>query len=432
MSRIFSVCLCAIVTFVSVAGAMLLEPAAVSAANGTLTMATPLQDAPDPSASMIVLLAPGAVVTIEGPPIDAFYPVSAEGYSGWMRGETMSLAKDVPPDEDSATPQTEDGSVPADGEVPFEQDASEDPLTAQELAPPAEEAVPAADSSSQPVSNDGYTSAEPVVSDNAGGADGVTQAPDAVVNATAPAETTAPVQDPAAAAADPNAVPPVSTATPADSTGVPVDPSAGTIDASPPATDPAAEPVVVQTDDPAATDQAIVAHPEPVLVSATVTEPPVQSGEAAPTSDPALAPVAATETPTEPPADVTTQTLADPAAVSPTPSAAPSPAPTETPAAGAELAPSPTPEPPLALNGPAYVVVDMPVRDGPGDQFGLVFTVPAGSSLLRTGSYEAGWISVQYKEVYGWARAEQMSEPIEVKEEEPLSDVVSTKEPKPG
>ena len=74
----------------------------------------------------------------------------------------------------------------------------------------------------------------------------------------------------------------------------------------------------------------------------------------------------------------------------------------------------------------------MPVRDGPGDQFGLVFTVPAGSSLLRTGSYEAGWISVQYKEVYGWARAEQMSEPIEVKEEEPLSDVVSTREPKPG
>jgi uncharacterized protein YraI len=74
----------------------------------------------------------------------------------------------------------------------------------------------------------------------------------------------------------------------------------------------------------------------------------------------------------------------------------------------------------------------MPVRDGPGDHFGLVFTVPAGSSLLRTGGYEAGWISVQYKEVYGWARAEHMSEPIEVKEEEPLSEVVSTKEPKPG
>jgi uncharacterized protein YraI len=109
---------------------------------------------------------------------------------------------------------------------------------------------------------------------------------------------------------------------------------------------------------------------------------------------------------------------------------------TETPTAAAELAPSPTavptPEPPLALNGPAYVLVDMPVRDGPGDRYGLVFTVPAGSSLLRTGSYESGWISVQYKEVYGWARAEQMSEPIEIKDEEPLSDAVETKEPKPG
>src|SRR5690349_3869899 len=86
MSRTLSVCLCAMVTFVSVAGATLVEPVPVLAASGTLTMATPLQEAPDPSASMILLLASGAVISIDGPPVDGFYPVSAEGYTGWMRG----------------------------------------------------------------------------------------------------------------------------------------------------------------------------------------------------------------------------------------------------------------------------------------------------------------------------------------------------------
>jgi uncharacterized protein YraI len=162
----------------------------------------------------------------------------------------------------------------------------------------------------------------------------------------------------------------------------------------------------------------------------------VQTSEVAPATDPAASTPTVTDTPAVPPADVTTQTLADPVAASETPAAEATGAATETPTAAAELTPSPTavptPEPPLALDGPAYVLVDMPVRDGPGDKFGLVFTVPAGSSLLRTGSYESGWISVQYKEVYGWARAEQMSEPIEIKDEEPLSDAVETKEPRPG
>ncbi|MFN8663931.1 MAG: SH3 domain-containing protein [Thermomicrobiales bacterium] len=438
MSRIFSVCLCAVVAFVSVAGAALLRPVPVLAANGTLTMATPLQDAPDPSASMIVLLAPGAVISIDGPPVDGFYPVSVEGYSGWMRGETMTLTKDIAPEEDEASPPAEDGVVPADGEVPIAQDASEDPLSAAELAPPPGDTdAPAGDvATSEEPAADTLAADEPVVTDNAGGDDGVTQAPDAVVNDTAPADPSSGIVDPAAAPVDAGA----NQADPGvDTAAVPADPVVDQVDANANPIDPAdvgAEPASATPAEVTPADGQTATQPEPELISATVTQPPLQTGESVTTTDPAAAPAAATETPVVPPADVTTQTLADPSTVAATPASETPGAATSTPTTTAEPTPSPTPaptpEPPLALNGPAYVLVDMPVRDGPGDQYGLVFTVPAGSSLLRTGSYDSGWISVQYKEVYGWSRAEQMSEPIEVKEEEPLSDSVDTKEPKPG
>ncbi|MFN8675753.1 MAG: SH3 domain-containing protein [Thermomicrobiales bacterium] len=438
MSRILSVCLCAIVAFVSTAGAALLGPTPALAANGTLTMATPLQDAPDPAATMILLLAPGAVISIDGPPVDGFYPVSVDGYSGWMRGETMTVTKEAPPDEEAATPLADDG-VPADGEVPIAQDASEDPLTAEELAPPAEEAAaPVEETAADVPVDDGLAAAQPVVSDNAGGEDGVTQAPDAVAENTTPAEPDAAVTappaelvDPNAVVADPNVVQVDADSTPVTASDTPADPNAVAVDPAAVAAEPvtAVDPNSAPTADPATADPAIATQPEPELVSATVTEPPVQAGEVEAVADPAATPLEATDTPAVPPADVTTQTLADPAAATETPTPEP-------PTAAAELTPSPTPEPtpepPLALNGPAYVLVDMPVRDGPGDRFGLVFTVPAGSSLLRTGSYDSGWISVQYKEVYGWARAEQMSEPIEVTDENPDSETVDTREPKPG
>ncbi|MCA9879399.1 MAG: SH3 domain-containing protein, partial [Thermomicrobiales bacterium] len=236
-----------------------------------------------------------------------------------------------------------------------------------------------------------------VATDNTAGEDGVTQAPDVI--------------------ADPNA-------TPLDANEVATDPSAVPVDANPTASDPntSADPNVAPADPNAAPPEnaAVVTHPEPELISATVTQPPAQSGENTP-ADVATGNPAATDTPAAP-ADADTQTLADPAPETATPAAEPAPSST----------PAPTPEPPLALEGPAYVLVDMPVRDGPGEHFGLVFTVPAGSSLLRTGQYQDGWISVQYKEVYGWAQAEQMSEPIEVAAEAPEAEPVTTKEPKPG
>ncbi|MFT4038765.1 MAG: SH3 domain-containing protein [Thermomicrobiales bacterium] len=451
MSRVFSACLCAIVVFVSVAGAAVYTVAPALAASGVLTIDTPLHDSPNPGAPMLALLQPGTVVTVDGPPVEGFYPVSVNGVTGWMRGETMQLTKDAPAGEADATPETTEDL--ANGEVPIAQDASETPLTDAELAPPGEDVAPvdqAAPAPDAPVDN-GLVAEPPVVADDASGENGVTQAPppaaepDPNAAQTDPDEAIAPVD--ANASNDPNA--PVSPDTdpvveqidaPAD--GQPAVDTAAPVDAAV-ATDPAApvdhnEPELIDpatgntmpgpVSTPATTDgQEQILSPDPQVISATVTQPPVQTGEttADPAADPAAAPAPApVEASTPPPADVTTQTLAAPATE--TPAAEPAPAPEATPA------PTPTPEPPLALNGPAYVLVDMPVRDGPGSQYGLVFTVPAGSSLNRTGEYKDGWISVNYKEVWGWAQADQMSEPIPVEDEKPLSDQVNTKEPKPG
>ena len=60
-----------------------------------LSMETPLQESPAPEAPLIALLPEGTVVSIDGPPVDGFYPVTAGDLSGWMRGETLSVEKDI-------------------------------------------------------------------------------------------------------------------------------------------------------------------------------------------------------------------------------------------------------------------------------------------------------------------------------------------------
>ena len=50
---------------------------------------------PRPERPLIALLPEGTVVSIDGPPVDGFYPVTAGDLSGWMRGETLSLEKDI-------------------------------------------------------------------------------------------------------------------------------------------------------------------------------------------------------------------------------------------------------------------------------------------------------------------------------------------------
>jgi hypothetical protein len=124
----------------------------VLAASATVSQETPLLDSPDPAAPEIALLADGTVVSLDGPPVDGFYPVTAGDRSGWIRGEAMQVEKDLAESDaaeempanasldetDEAAPTTE--PLPADGMTP------ENELVLVDAVPP----VPAAEGAVQP------------------------------------------------------------------------------------------------------------------------------------------------------------------------------------------------------------------------------------------------------------------------------------------
>ena len=101
MSRSVSVCLCAVLVFMAVSSVRLLNPERVFAASGTVSMETPLHESPAHNAPVLALLPEGTVVSIDGPPVEGFYPVSTGEMSGWMRGETLQLEKDIPYEGDA-------------------------------------------------------------------------------------------------------------------------------------------------------------------------------------------------------------------------------------------------------------------------------------------------------------------------------------------
>ncbi len=383
MSRIISACLCAIMAFVSVAGVSLLQPAPALAANGTLKMETPLHESPDPASPLIALLSEGAVVSIDGPPVDGFYPVSTDGLSGWMRGETLALTKDIveEPVEYVATPD-ETGAL-----VPVEQEASNAPLAAEEQAPPAEQATdsppsngnpaevaPVSDAAADAASLPG-TSPAPVQTDVAV-EPAAAPAPESTPSAVAPGEETSPPATDGWVSSDPATEPVAAEAAPAEATAAP----------APETTAPAGS------------------NPEPEMVEPV----PAEMATAEPTPGQEQTPSAAS---------------VEPAAAAPAAEPAPEPAP--------EVAPAPEEPAPL---GPAGVAVDMPIFTGPGTNYGVVFTVPMGSTVEQTGQVVDGFVSVRYKEVVGWAAADHLTDPSDFATDAPeaTAEPVDTKTPKPG
>ena len=132
-----------------------------------LSMETPLHESPAHGAPVIALLPEGTVVSIDGPPVDGFYPVTAGDLSGWMRGETLSLEKDVVAEggEASPPPEESDGLVPVeqtagDDTAPVETSATVDPAADPALAaePPAETVTDPA--GTEPVADVAYDDAE--------------------------------------------------------------------------------------------------------------------------------------------------------------------------------------------------------------------------------------------------------------------------------
>src|SRR5919107_6035426 len=114
MSRSISVCLRAVVALVALFGTLVSVPAPALAASGMLNMETPLHESPAHGAPVIALLPEGSVVSIDGPPVDGFYPVTAGDLAGWMRGETLSIEKDIVAEESQVgpPPTASDGLVP--------------------------------------------------------------------------------------------------------------------------------------------------------------------------------------------------------------------------------------------------------------------------------------------------------------------------------
>jgi hypothetical protein len=150
MSRIVTAGLCAILALGALIGAPLIYPAPALAATGTLTVEAPLQEAPQDGAAALALLPQGTVVAVDGAPVDGFYPVTAEGLSGWVRGETLLF-------EEEGGTATGDG-VPAPeqtGEAP-----SADPATSTEAEATAPES-PATDIATDATATDSGPEAAP-------------------------------------------------------------------------------------------------------------------------------------------------------------------------------------------------------------------------------------------------------------------------------
>ncbi len=335
MSRSVSVCLCAVLAFVAMSGVRLLSPQPAFAAAGTVSMETPLYDSPGHAAAVLTLLPEGTVVSIDGPPVDGFYPVSTSELSGWMRGETLQLEKDIPYEDSASSVVDAEPAQPVEN-VPMEQAA---PL----------EATPA--------------------------------------HADAPAETTA-VAEPA-----------MDSATAIDAADAPA-----------PAMDPAAH-----------APAAGAAEPSPAAETPPPATAPAEAATVSPHAD-AGAAEAAIETPAAAAAPVSD------AGVAPTDGAAVAP-----PAPGAAATPIPQPE--VSAAGPASVVVDAPIRVGPGASYDLIFTVPNGSTVQQTGRVVDGYVSVQYKEVTGWLALEHLGQPSDFVAETPPAESmepVETKTPRPG
>ena len=132
---------CAMIALGAVSGTIVFHPTAVFAASGTVSMETPLYDAPDSAAPVIALLPEGTTVSIDGPPVDGFYPVTADDRSGWMRGETVQVEKDLA-EPDAAAEMAVDAPLDqTDGMGPEDASAELDPALATTVEPATDPVV---------------------------------------------------------------------------------------------------------------------------------------------------------------------------------------------------------------------------------------------------------------------------------------------------
>jgi hypothetical protein len=147
-------------------------PAAVAAETAATTVDASLLDAPDPGAAAIATLPWGTPVSIDGEPVAGYYPVSAEGLSGWLPGEVLEIAKDAPAESVDA------GAAPAGtGDVSPEDRAPSETAGATAAAPAASDPAPAAPAAAEPAAEPAAPATADPASGPTGPADVVAEAP---------------------------------------------------------------------------------------------------------------------------------------------------------------------------------------------------------------------------------------------------------------
>jgi uncharacterized protein YraI len=143
MSRVGIACLCAVLALAALVTAPIVSPVPALAASGTLGVDAPLQEGPQDETAAITYLPAGSEVSIDGQPVDGFYPVTADGVAGWVRGDALLIQDDGY----APAPASDEGAaLAATGEAAVDLAAS-DPTSgaiigeAPAEAPPGEVAI---------------------------------------------------------------------------------------------------------------------------------------------------------------------------------------------------------------------------------------------------------------------------------------------------
>ncbi len=132
MSRITVCVLCMFLSLVVMAA--IATPVTVRAAYIKLAYDASLQENPQDAAFSLTMLPAGVVVTTTGDPVDGYYPVTAGGKSGWVRGDALALD----PVADGA-PAELDPAIPAPEPAVPDEPVAEESLP---IDPVAEESLP--------------------------------------------------------------------------------------------------------------------------------------------------------------------------------------------------------------------------------------------------------------------------------------------------